>query len=778
MAEIKANEILLQKNVKFILKDVEDAWNTHLDDSDWEDVVLPHDWAVSRPFSKDNSSGTGYLPGGIGWYRIPFDVPENAKEKDITVCFGGVYKHAQVWCNQYYLGSWANGYTSFDFNVSHAVWAGKRNLLTVRVSHEDIADSRWYTGSGIEREVKLLVQPKVHEIVKERVFKVKKLGGNGAKIETEHVIVNKNDKESVYKITDFFDGEEKTSRKGKIGPGETVNVTLEFTLDDVKKWSPDSPQLYEWKTAVECEEGNDENACNVGVLKTFFDADKGFFCNDVPMKLKGVCLHEDAGSFGNAVPKNVWRRRLEKLKDMGANTIRMSHNPHSEWLYELCDEMGFFVIDEIFDEWEGPKNKWWHGHNVYPPKHQGYYLDYPVWHEKDVEAFVKARRDHPSVIMWSIGNEIDYPNDPYCHKSFGEMTGNNDAGKPAQERQYDDQKPDAERLVTLAKDLTALVKKFDTVRPVSLASAFPELSSNTGLFDCLDVIGYNYKEQFYEADHGRFPDKPIFGSENGHDYKQWKAVTDNDFISGQCLWTGIDYLGETRGWPEHGSRAGHMTTAGFEKPDFYLRKSFWNDKDKFVKLATCKKDDPNWMELRRFSWNYETGEEIKVEAYTSLDETELFLNDKTLGKASRDEMGKFSWTVPYEKGTLKVVAKDKDGSVYEDTLYTMNEACGLKAELAEDKDSADGMSCRQIQVALLDMKGNIAREELPITVEVAGEAIFLHMDNGNLADTSDYTSNCRNTYGGQLMVYVRKLDDNAKATVHIMSKVGDARIEV
>ena len=162
-------ERLLQKNVKFILKDVEDGWNTHLDDSDWEDVVLPHDWAVSRSFSKDNSSGTGYLPGGTGWYHIPFEMPDDAADYDITACFGGVYKHAQVWCNQYYLGSWANGYTSFDFNISHAVRPGKKNLLSVRVSHEDTADSRWYTGSGIEREVKLLIQPKVHETVKERV---------------------------------------------------------------------------------------------------------------------------------------------------------------------------------------------------------------------------------------------------------------------------------------------------------------------------------------------------------------------------------------------------------------------------------------------------------------------------------------------------------------------------------------------------------------------------------------------------------------------------------
>ncbi len=768
---------LLQRNVKFILKDVEDAWNTHLDDSEWEDVVLPHDWAVSRPFSKENSSGTGYLPGGIGWYRIPFDMPEDAKDKDITVCFGGVYKHAQIWCNQYYLGSWANGYTSFDLNIAHAVWAGKRNLLTVRVSHEDIADSRWYTGSGIEREVKLLIQPKVHEIVKERVFKVTSIRDNIAEIETEHIVVNKRDTECICKLADYLNGKEKAAWEGRIKAGETAAISFKFKTEDLELWAPDTPRLYEWKTVTECDGEKDENASNVGILKTVFDADKGFFCNDVSMKIKGICLHDDAGSFGNAVPKNVWRRRLEKLKDMGANAVRMSHNPHSECLYELCDEMGFFVIDEIFDEWEGPKNKWWQGHNVYPPKHQGYFLDYPVWHEKDVEAFVKARRNHPSVIMWSIGNEIDYPNDPYCHKSFGEMTGNNDAGKPAQERQYDEQKPDAKRLVALAEELTGLVKKYDTARPVSLASAFPELSSNTGLFDRLDVIGYNYKEQFYEKDHKRFPDKPIFGSENGHEYKQWKAVLDNDYIAGQCLWTGIDYLGETRGWPEHGSRAGHLTTAGFKKPDFYLRKSFWNEKAGFVKIATCKKDSPSWMELRKFIWNYEQGDEIQVEAYSNLEDVELFLNDKSLGKVERDEMGKFSLIVPFEQGSLKAVARDKEGSVYEDVLETDNAGRLLCARLVDGNITADGVSYGQIAVTVSDAKGNIAREAaIPVTAEAKGEVCIVHMDNGDLSDTSDYVSTTRNTYHGQLMIYFRSTGKKGKAFVSLRSPVGDVEV--
>ena len=771
-------QVLLQKNVKFIQKDIEDAWNTHLDDSDWEDVVLPHDWAVSNSFSESYSSGTGYLPGGTGWYRIPFDMPENAQDYDISVCFEGVYKHAYVWCNQYYLGNWANGYTSFDFNISHAVWPGKKNLISVKVCHEDIADSRWYTGSGIQRNVKLVMQPKVHEIINERVFTVGRVNGNTAEIETTHVITNVKKNESTYRITDYFDGVERISQVGKIGAGESIKVQLKYNVDNIRQWSPESPTLYQWKTVVESEKIKDENFDQVGIVKTYFDADKGFFCNGKATKLKGVCLHEDAGSFGNAVPKNVWERRLLKLKEMGTNTIRMSHNPHSECLYELCDELGFFVIDEVFDEWEGCKNKWWHGHNVYPPKHQGYYEDFPTWHEKDVEAFVKARRNHPAIIMWSIGNEIDYPNDPYCHKSFGEMTGNNDAGKPVQERQYDEQRPDASRLVPIASELVHLVKKYDTTRPVSLASAFPELSSNTGLFNDLDVIGYNYKEQFYESDHKRFPDKPIFGSENGHDYSMWKHVVDNEYISGQCLWTGIDYLGETSGWPEHGSRAGHLTTAGFEKPDFYFRKSMWDQENPFVKLATCPKETSDWMELRKFIWDYKDGEEIKVEAYSNLEEVELFINEKSLGKVRRNSDGKFSMVIPFEKGILKAVAKDKDGNRYIDELTTDNKPCRLEAKVISDV-KADGVSCVQVEVTVLDAKGNIARQaEIPVTVAAEGEISFLHMDNGNLADTTDYTSNERKTYDGRLMVYVRTTDNKGKAVLRLDTKeLGETVVE-
>jgi hypothetical protein len=296
------------------------------------------------------------------------------------------------------------------------------------------------------------------------------------------------------------------------------------------------------------------------------------------MKFKGVCVHHDGGCLGAAMKKEVWRRRLELLKKSGCNAIRCSHNPHMPELYDLCDELGFMMMDEAFDEWENPKNKWSTGHNVYPPRHQGYYEDFPAWHEADLRTMVKRDRNHPSVIFYSIGNEIDYPNDPYCHPMFSEMTGNNDNNKPAAERQYDANKPNMERLSVLARELVAIVKDEDSSRPVTVAAAFPELSTRIGFIDEIDVVGYNYKEHLYAEDHKRFPEKTFLGSENGHSPEAWKIVEDNSYVCGQFIWTGIDYLGEAHGWPIRGSGAGFITTAGFAKDEFNERSKLWGGK--------------------------------------------------------------------------------------------------------------------------------------------------------------------------------------------------------
>ncbi|MDR3121113.1 MAG: beta galactosidase jelly roll domain-containing protein, partial [Clostridiales bacterium] len=547
----------LNKHWKFRLGDAPTAWQKDFEDTDWDSVTLPHDWAVSLEFSRENSSGTGYLPGGTGWYRTRFTLPEAGRDKKIWVVFDGVYKNSQVWVNGYNLGNRPYGYSTFRYDITDfAAFGETENVLSVRVVHEDIADSRWYTGSGITRKVSLEIQEKLY-FDEYGVFFSLLPTQNGVRI--RNTLVNETGCTAtgvvINRLLDAEGGEAAVfSSAFSLAQDEKKRITIEGTVDDPKLWSPEAPYLYTLVSEIQIDgQPHNRRTERVGMRAARFCPDTGFYLNDRNMKLKGVCVHHDGGCLGAAVPKTVWRRRLSKLKAMGCNAIRMSHNPHAPELYELCDELGFLVIDEAFDEWEGVKNKWSTGHNVYPPKHQGYAEHFPEWHERDLKAMVRRDRNHASVILWSIGNEIDYPNDPYAHPRFDVTTGNNDASKPSAERVYNPNRPNMERISVLARRLVRMVKEEDDTRPVTSAVAFPELSTYIGFIDALDVVGYNYKEQFYEQDHRRFPDKPFLGTENSRSFHAWQYVTDNDYVAGQFLWTGIDFLGETSGWPKHGS---------------------------------------------------------------------------------------------------------------------------------------------------------------------------------------------------------------------------------
>ncbi len=528
----------LNSDWKFIREDVPDGGYGGLEDSSWRTVNLPHDWSVEEPFDKKWASGTGYLPGGIGWYRKHIFLAEESIKEYCSLEFNGVYNNSQVWCNSNYLGKRPYGYSSFAYDISEFLVPGE-NVIAVRVNHKDIADSRWFTGSGIYRDVTLRMTGRVHFIRHGVFVSTKEVNKEYARLKicwkTEGAKENE-------KVTIRFSYQNHDIIQAEGIEGETF-----LTVKNPKLWSPDDPILSEVLAEIFVEgKKQDEIRFFYGIRTIEFDAERGFFLNGVSTKLKGVCAHHDAGVLGAAVPKQVWARRLRKWKEMGCNAIRMSHNPPDPKLLDLCDEMGFLVMDEAFDEWEGCKNKWWQGHNVYPPKHYGYSEDFPQWHEADLKELIERDRNHPSVILWSIGNEIDYPNDPYCHPSFQTMTGNNDANKPEQERRYDHFKPNAKRLETLAKKLVKIVKQYDTTRPVTAALAYPELSNQTGLSDALDIVGYNYKEHLYANDHKTYPKRVIYGSENSNDPICWKAVSEKEFISGQFLWTGVDFLGEAR----------------------------------------------------------------------------------------------------------------------------------------------------------------------------------------------------------------------------------------
>lgn len=792
-----SKRIELKENWRFHLGECEEAWYRGYDDRSWKKVMLPHDWAVEGPFEKKYSSGTGYLQGGIGWYRVRFSLPEELKGKCVRLCFDGVYKNSQVWCNSYYLGKRPNGYVPFSYDISTFVNFGKEdNEISVKVTHTDIADSRWFTGSGITRKVTLLIEEPVHPAEYGCFFTAEEVSEETAVLKVAHEITNTADEAKQVKVTTrWYElpvyGTE-TDEAGTVASanavaevegttvvaaGEKAELLLQTAMTNPKLWSAEQPHLYRMETWYESDgETYLVHIDKVGIRSIHFDADKGFFLNGVETKFKGVCVHHDGGCLGAAMKAEVWQRRLELLKEAGCNAIRCSHNPHMPELYELCDAMGFLMMDEAFDEWENPKNKWSTGHNVYPPKHQGYYEDFPQWHEADLKAMVLRDRNHPSVVMWSIGNEIDYPNDPYCHPSFATMTGNNDANKPAQERQYDFNKPNAERLVVLAKHLVNLVKEVDTTRPVTLAAAFPELSSHLGFLDPLDVAGYNYKEQFYEEDHKRFPHLPILGSENGHGYQAWLAVKDNPYISGQFLWTGIDYLGEAHGWPIHGSGAGIVTTCGLPKPEFYRRKTFWTE-ETFVRIATRRNKEgiPHWWPMS-FSWNYEEGENVLIKCYAPLREgayVALYLNGEEVRREKEySKDGSYRFEVPYKAGTLTARFCAEDGRVLaEDCLHTTKAASELSCTLWSGADALTGEVFTeaskktgylyQVIVELKDEEGNrVVTADEEIRVQVFGDGELLGIDNGDLGDVTPFSSDRRKTHRGTLVAYVRRCGED------------------
>lgn len=831
--------MLLDTNWRFHLGDLENAFEKNHADADWRQVTLPHDWSVEYPKDRNCSSGTGYVIGGTAWYRKHFSLPKQAKGNKFFLCFDGVYKNSQVWINGYYLGKRPNGYISFRYDVtdflnfddsedtaaSDASRSSAENVIAVKVTHEDIADSRWFTGSGITRKVTLQQFGEVYPQEYGIFFQTPNVCADCAEIVIDNeLVLSELVPENTAEVTvasTLFDGECAVAlfeTAAILTKGMPQTVTTSGTLASPRLWSPENPALYTLRTNVLLSDGKsvtvDEQ--KVGIRSIRFDADTGFFLNEKPAVFKGVCLHHDGGALGAAMTRGAWRRRLSKLKAMGCNAIRTSHNPHANELYELCDEMGFFVMDEAFDEWEGCKNKWWRGHNVYPPKHEGYAYDFPEWHERDLTAQVRRDRNHPSIVLFSIGNEIDYPNDPYNHPSFQTMTGNNDANKPEEERRFNADRPNMERLTVISKKLAEIVKQSDPTRPVTAAVAFPELSANLGYIDHLDVVGYNYKEHLYERDHLRFPDKPFVGSENSPSYEAWRWVKKLPYISGQFLWIGIDYLGECGGWPSHTHGSGNLSTAGFEKSRYYSRQSWWSEEPVIHICTNRKNDDLGEWKMMHDSWNYVPGEEIEVRCYTNCKNPVLLLNDTPVKTPAGyvEELGFYRWFVPFEPGKITVGASVKmnpdsvlspsDLVPYEyfpyhfnhvsvmdkergttDNLPIMNPDTGNAAASLYHTDTdihglpVLGVLCHtletvgaptqigmkvasdediiQIEINVLDASGRrVATDQSRIYVHIDGDCEYLGLDNGDVHDVTDYRSNFRNALEGRLMLYLRK----------------------
>ncbi len=783
---------------KFRLEDVKDAQQPSFDDSKWKEISVPHDWSVKGQLSPTLASASGYLPGGIGWYRKTIEIPDDKEGKRVYLYFEGVYNRSEVYINGQLLGKRPNGYISFMYDATPHIKTGEENVIAVRVDHSKSADSRWYTGSGIYRNVWLVYANPIH-IAQWGVFAYpENVSDKKANIKVEVEVENGTSGDSdLTVVNELFspDGEvvAKATKNISVAAGQKNKLSADLKVRNPKLWSVDSPDLYQLKTTVlEDGEITDETITTTGIRSYTFDPDKGFALNGKWMKVKGVCLHHDEGVLGSAVYHNVLKKRIQTLKEIGVNAIRTSHNPQAPSLYELCDELGVLVLNEAFDEWEFPKRKWLEGWNVGTPGFEGSYDFFEEWGETDLADMVRRDRNHISIFAWSIGNEVDYPNDPYSHPILD--GSEKDGFTQPIFGGYKKDAPDAMRLGAIAKKLVAVVKKYDTSRPVTAGLAGVAMSNETEYPGALDIAGYNYTESRYASDHAKYPERVIYGSENRHDIDAWKAVTENDFIFGQFLWTGIDYLGESGRWPSRGFYSGLMDFGGFIKPRGYFRMSLWSDKPMAYLgtyptpgrggknqsndvLSQYEDEGSDYVEKVPSMdawpiWNYRVGQSIRVVCYTNAAKARLELNGEVVGQIKEYDQntGIIYWDIPYKEGKLEVIGLNNDGEEISRYAIQSSEApFALTILKGEEKISQDN-GLAQVVVQVVDKNGiPVMISDNEVTCHIAGPGKLLGLEASNNKDMTDYTDDAHRVYHGRILAYIQATGEEGEIKVAFTS---------
>jgi beta-galactosidase/beta-glucuronidase len=751
---------------KFQKGDFKKAAEPQYDDSGWRKLNLPHDWSIEGPYSPNYASGTGYLPGGIGWYRKSFQLNPSLKGKVIAIEFDGVYNNSEVWINGHHLGKRPYGYSSFQYDLTEYVnFAPETNVIAVRVDHSQFADSRWYTGSGIYRNVRLVITDKLH-IAHWGVYITTPIIENlNAQIKIETTVTN-DDKEP----RDFQLQSDIIDQQGKIVAGKITSHTLaekenevithQLSISTPKLWDIESPYLYQLKSTIkEGKKITDSTTTPFGIRSFNFDPAKGFFLNGKNIKIKGVCLHHDAGCVGAAVPAKMWKRRLESIKQIGANAIRTSHNPPSPEFLDLCDRMGVIVTEEAFDEFMPGKKKWVKGRNIGIAGKAGYNEVFDEWAVRDIGDMVRRDRNHPSIILWSIGNEIDYPNDPFSHQSLGNS--------------YRPQNPPAENLTKYGRLLVEAIKQLDTTRPVTAALANMPVSNAVGFAELLDVAGYNYQEKYYEKDHNDYPQRCLIGSENSSSLSAWEAVEKNDYVSGQFIWAGFDYLGEAGAWPNKSWSGSLLDLSGFKKPQAWFRQSIWTS-EPMVYLA-CQEtaankqnlSSPDWQTLQSH-WNWPTGRQISVFCFTNCDEVELFLNSNSLSSKSSNEFKErmLIWSVPFASGSLKAVGKRNGRAVCEYVLHTAGQPARIKL-LADTKQLiADGKDISHIEFQIVDANGiTVPDAQVKVTFKVQGPAEIIGIGNADPNSHEPHQAESHSTWHGRGLLALQSTKQSGKVTL-------------
>ncbi len=775
----------------FQLGDNPAAADPEFDDSGWRGLDLPHDWAIEGSFSRENPSGTGggALPGGIGWYRKHFFVDEANAGKRLRIDFDGAYMNATVYINGEELGTRPYGYIPFSYDLTPYLRLGAENLLAVKVDNSHQPNSRWYSGNGIYRHVWLTTLNPVHIAQWGTYITTEEVSEKSALLIIRTTLQSEGElpaSKEVILQSQLLDAEnqmvEEVISTQEVSSDWKGEVRQEILLTNPRLWELENPYLYSVKSVLSDKttgEVLDTYYTPVGVRSFCFDATQGFILNDKRVKINGVCMHHDLGCLGAAINTRAIERQLEILKKMGCNGIRTSHNPPAPELLDLCDRMGFIVMDEAFDMWR--KNK--------TPYDYARYFD--RWHEQDLTDMVLRDRNHPSIFIWSIGNEVleqwsDARADTLTLEQANLLLNfGQDASMLAKEGELSVNS-------MLTRKLANMVKELDPTRPIT--SGCNESDPNNHLFrsGALDMIGYNYGIYRFADVPQNFPGKPFIVTESvsslmtrgyyrmpsdsvyisperwdkpfydpsfacsSYDNSQapwgstheetWRHVKPNDFISGQYIWTGFDYLGEPTpyGWPARSSYFGIVDLAGFPKDVYYMYQSEWQS-------------DLNVLHLFPH-WNWTPGEEIDLWAYyNNADEVELFLNGVSQGVRSKKE-GDFHvmWRLKFEPGSVKAVSRKNGEVVAEQEICTAGEAAQIRLTPDRNHILADGKDLSFIMVEIVDKEGNLcpnAENEVTFTVEGSGR--IAGVDNGSPISLESFKENHRKAFYGKCLLVVQ-----------------------
>ncbi len=766
--------LLFDKDWKFHRGDQEGAEAVDFNDATWRNLDLPHDWSVEDipghdgPLDSTAIGGinTGYYVGGTGWYRKEFEIDGNLEGKKFYLQFDGIYMDADIWINGIHLGNHPYGYTSFWYDISDNLIFGNKNLFAVRVRNEG-RNSRWYTGSGIYRHVWLTVTEPVHVAQWGTSITTPSVSDEKAQVLIANRIVNQSDKNDILIVRTSIlnpDGENITSSEDELelGTGEQATMNQELEITSPELWSIDTPVLYRAITEIENEKSGliDRVETPFGIRSIEFTTE-GFFLNGENILLKGGCMHHDNGPLGAAAYDRAEERRVELMKASGFNSIRCAHNPPSSAFLDACDRLGILVIDESFDMWQRPKNP------------QDYHRYFDDWWQEDIKSMVMRDRNHPSIIMWSTGNEIP---------ERGEQEG-----------------------VATSKMLADFIHEIDPTRPVT--SAVNGLGPDKDpYFATLDISGYNYsfggdhgRESIFETDHKRVADRIMYCAESYPlvSFGAWMDVLDYPYVIGDYVWTGFDYLGEASigwcGYPHEGSFypwnhafCGDMDICGLKRPQSYYRDVLWKSGQLlsvFVKPPVPSfEENPDriywskwhWQDVvDRWNWEGYEGEPLQVEVYCAHEAVELFLNGKSLGRkeTKRETEWIARWNVPYQPGTLKAVAFKGAEEIETCELQTAAAPELLKLTADRTRISADGQDLSYIQVEVLDGEGhrNTLADPL-INFEIEGPGTILAVASSNPMSTESYRQPRRKAYQGRCLVVLK----STEVTGNIILKANSA----